>query len=378
MVTCARAPPQIGGTPTVMYELLRHFPNDSILLVTKHPSGSTSADDRVLDVPTVKVAKAGALVYHTVFQLLLMPLTFMEMLLAAKRARPKNIFAVFPSLDFLLCSLLLGRFMNIPVFVYLHDCVVETAGNPLERMLSNRAERWAFSKASKVYSMSGPMKSFYAAKGLETEVLPHGLDPSLERISMTGTRGGRLKVGFSGGIYENNLQAISDLLEAKRSTGDSFEFHLTCPAQSVDLLKSRGLASSIDSISTLPARDDVIDFLSGCDLLFIPMSFESKIREDLLTIFPTKVTDYWLAGRPILVYGPREYAFVPLAENDGYAIVVSQRSPERLAEAVKALGNSPETAERLAAASGEMVRKHDGSMIAKRLMADLGLIRAKG
>jgi len=361
-----------------MYELLRHFPKDSVLLVTKHQSGRTSEDDRVLDMPTVKVTRAGAFIYPTMFQLLLMPLTFVEMLFAARRSRPRCIFAVFPSLDFLLCSLVLGRLMNVSVFVYLHDCIVETAGNALERLFSDRAERWTFSKASKVYSMSEPMKKFYEAKGLRTEVLPHGLDPSLERLSMARTRSGPLKVGFSGGIYENNLQAISDLLEAKKSSGDSFEFHLTCPAQSVELLKSRGLSDSIDSISTLPTRDEVIDFLSGCDLLFIPMSFESKVREDLLTIFPTKVTDYWLAGRPILVYGPKEYSFVPLAETDGYAAIVSERSPERLAEAINALANSQETADRLAAASSEMVRRHDGSMIAKRLMGDLGLMRAKG
>ena len=129
MVTVARAPPQIGGTPTVMYELLRHFPKGSVVLVTKHQGGRTSADDRVLDVPTVRVARAGASVYPTLFQLLLMPLTFVEMLLAARRARPGSILAVFPSLDFLLCSLVLGRLTNAPVFVYLHDCVVETAGN---------------------------------------------------------------------------------------------------------------------------------------------------------------------------------------------------------------------------------------------------------
>jgi glycosyltransferase involved in cell wall biosynthesis len=377
MVTVARAPPQIGGTPTVMYELLRHFPKGSVVLVTKHQGGRTSADDRVLDVPTVTVARAGAFVYPTLFQLLLMPLTFVEMLLAARRARPGSILAVFPSLDFLLCSLVLGRLTNAPVFVYLHDCVVETAGT-VERRLARIAEEWAFSKASKVYSMSGPMKAFYEAKGLRTEVLPHGLDPSLERHPVPGRRTGALRIGFSGGIYENNLQALSDLIETKERSPGVFEVHVTAPAQSIELLRSRGLLGRLDSASTLPTQDDVLDFLAGCDLLFIPMSFESKVREDLLTIFPTKVTDYWLAGRPIMVYGPREYAFVPLAERDGYAVVVSERSPERLAEAIKALAGSPETAERLAAASRDMVRRHDGSMVAKRLMEDLGLPGTKG
>jgi hypothetical protein len=357
-----------------MYELLRHFPKGSVVLVTKHQSGRTSSDDRVLDVPTVKVARAGAHVYPTLFQLLLMPLTFVEMLVAARRARPGSILAVFPSLDFLLCSILLGRVTGVPVRVYLHDCVVETAGNGAERALSRTAERWAFSRSSNVYSMSGPMKAFYERKGLSTEVLPHGIDATQERRPAPGTRKGPPRVGFSGGIYENNLQAISDIVEAKRLSGGAFEFHVTCPAQSLDLLRERGLYGRIDSARTLPTRGAVLDFLAGCDLLFVPMSFESKVREDLLTVFPTKVTDYWLAGRPILVYGPREYAFVPLAEKDGYAVVVSERSPERLAEAI---AGSAGRAEGLASASREMVRRHDGAEVARRLMADLGLGRPK-
>lgn len=377
MVTCARAPPQVGGTPAVMYELLRHFPEGSVVLVTKHQTGRTSADDRVLHVPTVRVARLGASVYPTLFQLLLMPLTFLEMLRAARGARPTVVLAVFPSLDFLVCSLAIGGVMGAPVHVYLHDCIVETAGNRAERSLSRMAERWAFSRAKRVYSMSEPMKAFYAAKGLDTEVLPHGIDAGQERPPRAAGTSGPLRVGFSGGIYENNLQALSDLIEAKRLSGGAFEVHVTCPSQSLDLLRARGLLEGLDSARTLPTRGGVLDFLAGCDLLFVPMSFESKVRDDLLTVFPTKVTDYWLAGRPILVYGPREYAFVPMAERDGYAATVSERSPARLAEAVLSVARSPKAAGELAAASREMVRRHDGAAVARRLMGELGLRGAK-
>jgi hypothetical protein len=129
----------------------------------------------------------------------------------------------------------------------------------------------------------------------------------------------------------------------------------------------------MDSISTLGTREEVLDMLTGCDVLFIPMSFESKLKKDLLTIFPTKITDYWLAQRPILVYGPREYAFVNKAEADGYAKVVPEGGPDGILKAIKQMAASEPLRRSLVEASLEMVRRHDSAVISRRLMADLGI-----
>jgi len=377
LVTCARAPPQVGGTPTVMYELLKRFPKGAVALVGKRPVRGTSSDDRILDVPTFEVARAGAYVYPTLFQLLILPLTFIELVRVAARVRPSSILAVFPSLDLLACSHVLARFLGIPIRTYLHDCVVETAANPAERVVARVVERWTFERSAKVYAMSEPMRAFYAEKGLASETLPHGLDPSLGLSPRLAPPAGAVKVGFSGAIYENNLQAIRDLAEAAGSGPVRIELHISCPAQSAALLRAAGLADRVASVRTLPTRKDVVAFLSSCDVLFIPMSFESKVRADLLTIFPTKITDYWLAGRPIVVYGPGEYRFVPLAEEEGYALCVKVRDPDALLAALVRAASVPAVGDALVLASRGMVVRHDGDGIARRLMADLGVPGAK-
>ena len=104
------------------------------------------------------------------------------------------------------------------------------------------------------------------------------------------------------------------------------------------------------------------------------MSFESKVKKDLLTIFPTKVTDYWLAQRPIIVYGPDEYAFVTKAARDGYAIAVTERGPDAILSVLEGFRNSPAQARTLVRAAKEMARLHDGKTVAKRLMDDLGVL----
>ncbi len=103
------------------------------------------------------------------------------------------------------------------------------------------------------------------------------------------------------------------------------------------------------------------------------MSFESKVRKDLLTIFPTKVTDYWLAQRPIIVYGPDEYAFVTKAARDGYAVAVTERGPAAILSALEALRSSSDVATRLVRAARDRAEEHDSRAVAKRLMDDLGV-----
>ena len=375
VVICARGPPQISGTGTVMYELLRRFPKDSAVLFTRAQPKEISRDDRVLDVPTFAVGGIGSMVYATAFRLVLLPFLVLSILMRLRTLdrKPRNVLAVHPDLDFLLASIFVSRMLDVPIFVYLHDCIVETATQVFDKTPARIAQKLVFSRAAKVYSMSVPMERYYSERGLRTEALPHGVDPTLLRRPGLAPCSDRPKVGFAGAVYETNKSALADLVEAKKVSGGRFELLLATSRQSVPVLERIGLSESVDRVTTLPTHGEVLDFLSSCDVLFVPMSFESPNYNDLLTIFPTKVTDYWLAQKPILVYGPKEYAFVPLAEKDGYARVVTERGGAALAKAIDEICKSPELRASLVSASREMIGKHDGDALARRLMADLGI-----
>ncbi len=214
-------PPQIGGTPTVMYELLRHFPQGSVVLVSKVQSARHSEDDRRLDVEHHQVGGMSSLAYHSLFQLVTMPLTLLSTMSIVHRMKekPSSVLAVFPSLDFLAVSLVVSRLIRVPVSVYLHDCVLETAANPVERALARMVERWSFSHAKKVYSMSEPMRDYLRTRSMETEVLPHGVDVSLMREPARSPDPTKVKLGFAGMVYETNLGAMRDFAEAKKRSG---------------------------------------------------------------------------------------------------------------------------------------------------------------
>lgn len=377
VVVSAYAPPELGGTPSVMYELLRHFPSESLVLITKRRSPKTPKDDRVLDVKTVEIGDAGYQIPNLTLQLLLLPIRVLYILICMRRLRisPGNVLAVYPDLDFLLAALVVSWLRQTPLHVYLHDCIVESTPGSINRLFARVAERLTFRLSAIVYSLSIPMARFYSELGYETDVLPHAVDTSLLRAHRYDSTHVPIRVGFAGAVYQTNDSAIQDLIAAKAQLGAALELRFVTPPTSRRYLQTLGALDSIDCAVTLGTHFEVLEFLSQCDVLFLPMSFASIFEKDLLTVFPTKVTDYWLAQRPILVYGPRKYAFVAMAERGGYAVTVSERSPERLAEAIKTLASSPPLANRLVAASREMVRRHDGLAIARSLMNNLGLLR---
>jgi len=355
-----------------MFELLRHFPPDSAMLVTLGDSPSTSRDDRQLRLRTIKPATnfAGA------FRLFLVPLTAFLILhrLRSTKVQINNILGIFPSPDFLLVSILLSKLLRVKLFVYLHDCIEETATLPVEKQISRIIEYLTFRCSAKVYSISDCMNEYYQSKGFRTETLPHGIDSSSIRHPSIERRSALLKVGFAGMIYATNEDAIKELVAAKNLLKGGFELHFATTQWSIGRLRDMGVLQEIETAHTYGSRDEVLDLLADCDILFLPMSFMSKHRKDLVSIFPTKVTDYWLAQRPIIVYGSPDYAFTRRANEDGYAKVVTQRGSEYIARAIEEVRDSFVLRDSLVRASQKMILKHESKSIARKLMDDLEII----
>jgi glycosyltransferase involved in cell wall biosynthesis len=243
----------------------------------------------------------------------------------------------------------------------------------LDKAVAKIAEWLTFSLASKVYSLSAPMEMFYSKLGFKTEILPHGVNASLMRSPIDEPCHAFPRIGFAGGVYGTNGSAIEEMVATKGLLSEGIEIFFATSLMSMRYMRKLGVLDDLDRVVTLGIHSELLDFLSSCDILFLPMSFESPFEMDLLTAFPTKVTDYWLAQRPIIVYGPRKYAFVTLADESGYAKVVSKRGPENIVNAIKEICSSPGQRKSLVAASRRMVLAHDSTKIADKLKADLGI-----
>jgi hypothetical protein len=372
LVMCAHAPPFIGGTPSVMYELLRHFPSESLMLVTKRRGPEAPRDDRILNIETMEIGGVGNRVQSSTLQLLLLPIRVYSVLRGLKRhkTRPRSILAVYPDLDFLLCALVVSRLLELPIFVYLHDCIIESTPS-LDRLVARYAEHAVFRTASRVYAISELMQDYYRTKGRDMDLLRHCVDTRLIRTPDISQCPDCPRIGFAGTIYQANDLGIQDLIAAKDLLHDKLKIFVATSGKSKKVLEESRLVSKIDSVLTFSRHADLVDFLSGCDILFVPMNFDSFYRKDLLTIFPTKVTDYWLAQRPILVYGPRDYKFVIQAEVDGYGESVTTRGEGHIASAIAKICESPTLRRSLVDSSRRVLEYHNSAVIAEMLMRSL-------
>jgi hypothetical protein len=84
--------------------------------------------------------------------------------------------------------------------------------------------------------------------------------------------------------------------------------------------------------------------------LFLPASFEPRERNDVATLFPSKLADYTAIGLPILVWGPPYSSAVRwAAENPGATLCVRDPDPAAVLAVLERLVGDPAHAAAVAA-----------------------------
>jgi glycosyltransferase involved in cell wall biosynthesis len=96
-------------------------------------------------------------------------------------------------------------------------------------------------------------------------------------------------------------------------------------------------AAAYDFVETRPweATDDEITAeISSADVVYLPLPFGARYAAFTELSLPTKVVTYAGSGRPILYHGPAATATAQVLGGAGAALVLEERDPARLAEAL--------------------------------------------
>lgn len=110
---------------------------------------------------------------------------------------------------------------------------------------------------------------------------------------------------YTGSIYHAHYDAFHNLLKAVRSLDRSdVVIHLFTPQSENELLKFN-IAGPEVVYHKFIEIDSVIRVQREADILFLPLSFSSRIASVIRTSAPGKMGEYLASGRPILVHGPR-------------------------------------------------------------------------
>ncbi|MGH7427901.1 MAG: glycosyltransferase, partial [Candidatus Methylomirabilaceae bacterium] len=149
------------------------------------------------------------------------------------------------------------------------------------------------------------------------------------------------RIVYYGTIVEvAQLRSLMDVgwaVHGLRSSGLQVEFWVH--TQYYSLQQHRSVLETCPGIriGAETGKDDFRSVITAADLLVLPVNFDTRSVRYLRLSFPAKLPAYMASGTPILAYGPLEMAQIRYLAEAGVAHVVTQRSQEALAAAIRRL-----------------------------------------
>jgi len=242
----------------------------------------------------------------------------------------------------------------------------------LNRLAPRLLERRILRDARRVFAITEDAAEYFRNKhGCEAQVLMHCI-PDADTATSVQTRVTEVdnKLHFAGGIYPlMNQDAIVNLVCAlplctSGVTLDVYTFR-------TDGLVSAGVGGPRVSLRYAP-KAEVMAAQRRAALLFLPLAFRSTNPTEIRTVFPTKLLEYWVSGRPILVHAPADSWVSRSARAEGWAEVVDVPDPVVLAAAIDALLADSARQQALVSAAQKAVQNRLASCVASELKRRIG------
>jgi hypothetical protein len=117
-----------------------------------------------------------------------------------------------------------------------------------------------------------------------------------------------LKIGYLGNVNEDRIESLRMLASIINKNPGEFRLcYFT--SQTERFLENMGVFPVNSTINFFPDDIRLLEELKLCDIFFLPMtpSCHSAREEQSITGFPTKLLDYFLSQRPVLVHSPDNY-----------------------------------------------------------------------
>lgn len=281
----------------------------------------------------------------------------------ARRTQARAIWANWPNTPFLIGAWRAAGELRLPLYVYLHDTWREAyAARPLflERFTAWRYEARVLRDARLVFTITDAARDHYRAKlGLDSTVLPHCVPAAdLDRPAPAARPPATRRVlHFAGHVYRTmNTDALATLARALPLCRHDVVLRCYTPSSAAQLAAA-GIGGDRVEVR-FGTRDEVMADQAAADLLVLPLAFRSPNPVEIRTVFPTKLLEYFVSGRPVLVHAPAESWCARDARARGWAAVVDEAQPTAVAQAIDALlDDVPRQASLVAAARAEARRR---------------------
>lgn len=291
------------------------------------------------------------------------------------RRRPDVVMGVFPYGDWLVAAFRAARRLGVPFYAHMHDLWLEnTAPGSAERRFAERWEADVLRGATRVWCMTEVQADHYRDRyGIRPELLPHTIPAAdLERApaGLSPAKLERPTVLFVGAVNESmNIDALRQLGRAADRLPDGWEL-LMCTSADEAALERHGIRSARLQRRYV-SRAEVQRLQRESHVLVAPLSFPGKgaTDDEVRTVFSTKLLEYLVAGRPIVVFAPGDSFHARSAREHGWGLVVDRDDPDALADAIRRCAEDEALAARLVAGALAEARRRASRAHAERLYA---------
>jgi glycosyltransferase involved in cell wall biosynthesis len=236
------------------------------------------------------------------------------------------------------------------------------------------ADRWEpviLRQAKRVLCMTEAMQKHYEKKyGLRTDLLPHcisdqdylGAPATMRRPKMA-----KPTVLFVGAVQTPmNLDSLKTLASASELLPHDYEL-LYCTSTDLTGLNRLGIQSSRLRVKYV-SRTEVQRLESEVHVLVAPLSHKNCAMDEVRTVFSTKLLEYLISGRPIIVFAPKDSYHAISASKYGWGYVVTEDSPVALAAAIEKVVRDEKLAARLVHGALQEARSRSAKRHAGRLL----------
>jgi glycosyltransferase involved in cell wall biosynthesis len=281
------------------------------------------------------------------------------------------VLGAFPYDIYLVAAFLATRELHLPFYAYMHDLWMENM--PDGTAAARFAEKWEpviLRESTRVLCMTEAMQKHYKKKyGIQTDLLPHSIpEQVLSRApaEMRPPRMSKPTALFVGNLSSQmNLDALKVLAFASELLPTGYEL-LYCTSTDLATLKRLGIHSSRLQAKYV-SRGEVQRLQSEAHVLVAPLSHKNCSIHEVRTVFSTKLLEYLVSGRPIVVFAPEGSYHAESTRKKGWGYVVTEDSPKALAAAIERVITDENLAAGLVRGALQEARSRNAKRHAERL-----------
>jgi hypothetical protein len=235
---------------------------------------------------------------------------------------------------------LASRRARVPFVAYYFDDYALQPWHAVTRWVARRLEPLFLRRAARVIvpneAMSGELRRRH---GIECVVVRNPCDVGAYR-SKIEPRAGSTRIVFTGAVAESNYGGFRNLLAAIEGT--PYRLHVYT-AQRPESLRAEGIEGPVEFHEHLPP-EEMPRIQQDADILFLPLSLDSRYPELIRTSAPAKLGEYLASGRPILAHVPADSFVAAFLNEHQCGTVVSD--PAGLRAALGRIRHDPAASDR--------------------------------